>query len=245
VGTSKGTIIHGAIEGFDGTSDAFLYSNGVMKDLGRLPRGNYSSGYAINNLMQIVGVSNTDSTKSPKGDYYVGGTVDGFIYQQGVMRSLGAFYPAKINNGDKMVGYYGGTNAIAIYANGRVERTGITGQVSGLNDHGQFCGWTMPENLPWKAFIYTNAIHYIGTLPGYASSQAEGVNNSGEVVGFCYNDAEGQAFIWNGVTMKAITVPGWNVTDAPGINDAGQICITADRNLGTPQHEEHAMILTP
>src|SRR4051794_28477624 len=41
-----------------GTAHAFLYSNGVMQDLGTLPGGTFSSGLGINNNGQVTGFSN-------------------------------------------------------------------------------------------------------------------------------------------------------------------------------------------
>ena len=60
-----------------GAYHAFLYSNGVMTDLGTLPGGTYSQGLAINNVGQITGYFLTAS-----------GTDHAFLYSSGVMMDL-------------------------------------------------------------------------------------------------------------------------------------------------------------
>ena len=57
---------------------AFLYSGGVMTDLGTLPGGTYSCATGINNNGQIVGYSNTAS-----------GPIHAFLYSGGKMTDLG------------------------------------------------------------------------------------------------------------------------------------------------------------
>ena len=88
----------------------------------------------------------------------------------------------------------------------------------------------------------------LGDLPGgFDFSEAKGINNSGQVVGFSYNVSGPSAFLWqNGVmtdlsTVAGVTGTGWSLTVATAINDAGQI-VGYGRN---PQGVESAFILTP
>ena len=60
-----------------GTAHAFVYSNGVMTDIGTLSGGLNSVGYAINSLGQIVGYSARS-----------GGISRAFIYNNGAMTDL-------------------------------------------------------------------------------------------------------------------------------------------------------------
>jgi probable HAF family extracellular repeat protein len=66
-----------------GERRGFLYSGGVMQDLGTLPGGTQSFGYAINNLGEVVGSSGSAS-----------GNLRAFIYDGGVMRDLNSLLPA-------------------------------------------------------------------------------------------------------------------------------------------------------
>jgi probable HAF family extracellular repeat protein len=77
---------------------AFVYSNGVMSNLGTLG-GNYSSARAINNAGQIAGEGNTAS-----------GETHAFFFSGGVMTDLGTFggtnsTASAINNSGQVVGY--------------------------------------------------------------------------------------------------------------------------------------------
>ena len=53
------------------TTHAFLYSSGVMKDLGTLPGGGQSEAHDINSSGQVVGYS-----------------LNGFLYSGGVMKDV-------------------------------------------------------------------------------------------------------------------------------------------------------------
>jgi probable HAF family extracellular repeat protein len=67
----------------DLTSHAFLWQNGVMRDLGTLPGDYYSVGYSINNLGQIVGQSCD-----------VNGNCRGFLWSKGTMTDLNTLVSA-------------------------------------------------------------------------------------------------------------------------------------------------------
>ena len=86
-----------------GEYHSFIFSGGVLTDLGALPGGTQSFAYGINNSGQVVGAS--DSAES---------TLHAFLYSAGVMRDLNSFIPAhsgwvltearEINNGGQIVG---------------------------------------------------------------------------------------------------------------------------------------------
>ena len=63
-----------------GQSDAFLYSDGKMTDLGTLPGGYSSCAYGINDSGQIVGEAETSS-----GQYHIAA----FLDSDGTMTDLG------------------------------------------------------------------------------------------------------------------------------------------------------------
>jgi probable HAF family extracellular repeat protein len=74
----------------------------------------------------------------------------------------------------------------------------------------------------------------LGVLPGFDSSEARGINASGQVVGYCYNFSEGGAhpFIWQNGVMTALPLPSeYTQCYAESINASGVIvgnCMTAD-----------------
>ena len=66
----------------------------------------------------------------------------------------------------------------------------------------------------------------LGTLPGATNSDATGINNFGEIVGYSTNADNGgsQAFLYSNRTMQDIgTLPGDNQAEAEGINNRGEI----------------------
>jgi probable HAF family extracellular repeat protein len=64
----------------------------------------------------------------------------------------------------------------------------------------------------------------LGTLPGGSSSEATGINNSGQVVGSSDSSSGTRAFLYSGGTMSNLgTLPGINNSYATGINNSGQV----------------------
>jgi probable HAF family extracellular repeat protein len=76
-GINESGQIAGWCDAFSGSERAFLYSNGVMENLGTLgtlPTGGYSEAHAINNSAQIVGTATLTVTTINHAVLYSGGT---------------------------------------------------------------------------------------------------------------------------------------------------------------------------
>ena len=157
------------------------------------------------------------------------GTTGTFILQNGAMQNMkypGAFVES-LNNRNQMTGEMANSQGVvhAVFwnnINARPVDLGALGprpalnqsQTRQINDHGQIVGYSnlgptpayhsgepVPASL---AFIYENGImKSLGTLPGYNSSYALSVNNSGEVIGSCSINGVGNVawFIWTGGKM--------------------------------------------
>jgi probable HAF family extracellular repeat protein len=64
----------------------------------------------------------------------------------------------------------------------------------------------------------------LGALPGAEHSQAEDINDAGQVVGISRTPTGNRAFLWqNGVMTDLGTLPGANESYALGINNDGQV----------------------
>ena len=60
-------------------------------------------------------------------------------------------------------------------------------------------------------------------VPGASVTEADGINNAGQVVGFFNDSGVDRGFINTGGTFTTLDVPGARGTNAFGINNAGQV----------------------
>jgi probable HAF family extracellular repeat protein len=98
-----------------------------------------------------------------------------------------------------------------------------------------------------------DGVRSLGTLPGYTHSQAFGINNRGQIVGWSYNFdpvvpsrtvPNFHAFIYEGGTMTDLGTLGGPISVAFGINDLGQIVGRSRTATGEPHaflYEQGAM----
>jgi probable HAF family extracellular repeat protein len=161
---------------------AFLWENGVMKDLGTLGTGHDAFGFAINEAGQVIGIAYTNATLNQTQTTCALGlpgatttpTQDPFLWQDGKMIDLGGL---------------GGT----------------CGWPNWINNHGQVVGASdMAGDQVTHAFLWTkaNGMQDLqeGSLLDGSFGHAEMVNESGDVVGGANLTAtnETHAFLWNG-----------------------------------------------
>jgi probable HAF family extracellular repeat protein len=190
---------------------AFVYRDGATHPLGTLNGGQSSCAYGINNRQQIVGVSDAMADPFDDSDH-------AFLYENGVMKDLGTL---------------GGPRSAAYAINER-------GQVAGAST-------TMPDDFSFQhAFLYSGGVmHDLGTPVAGVSSQANGINNHGQVVGWFAQD-RGRAMIYQrrgGVRdLSAMVDPssGWFIHAAYAINDRQQIVA-----LGCKDGQYGAVLLNP
>jgi probable HAF family extracellular repeat protein len=227
---------HGQVVGYafltnNSSYHAFLYSNGIMQDLGTLDVENASAvseAFAINNLGQVVGCSMINT-----GKYHA------FLYSNGQMIDLGTFggsesFALGINDLGEVVGwaYIAGDSErhAFLYSNGQMIDLGTLGrgfydirnsEALAINNSGQIVG--MSES---HAFLYSNGqMHDLGDLGnGGDSSVALSINSPGQIVGYSYifgSDPHG--FLYSNGVMQDLGTLGGNYSIARGINDLNQI----------------------
>jgi len=221
-----------------GENHAFLYSNGQMIDL-----GTPGWAYGINVSGEIVG--NT-------------GAGHAFLYSDGVMSELPLVDAYAINDSGDVIGdiwvpspqggFY--THA-ALYSGGIVTDLGtLAGNQNSIahafNDVGQVVGGSLGDPLN-DAFLYQDGqMIDLGTFD-HQESNALGINNFGQVVGFSYAPRETpHPFLYEDGALTDLNTllpdgSGWNLWDARGINDSRQI-------VGYGLHNgagAHAYLLTP
>ena len=158
---------------------SFFYSNGSLKTINPLPGDNQLAVTSINNLGQVVG-------NSVNRNKYTGNNP--FLYSNGITQPLPIqdAIPYAINDRTQVVG-----GAIKLgpflYSDGIATSIGTPGNVAyGLNNLGQVIG-VLSTNT---AFLYENGqTTNLGTLSGDVSSQANDINDSGQVVGYSGSNA--------------------------------------------------------
>ena len=174
---------------------AFLYTNGVMTDLGVL--GTYTSGpatvssstaFGLNNNGEIVGQSSTAS-----------GAMHAFAFNKGAMTDLGVLPGTQqstaraVNDNGQIVGWTipAGPQHAFLYENGTMSDLGTLGGTASfaysINNSGQVVGdsWLTSSGLSDTAFIYSNGImSALGALGAYPPIQAVAINSYGQAVGY-------------------------------------------------------------
>lgn len=181
---------------------AFVWRNGVMKDLGTLG-GPEASAYFMNEHGQVAGTSFINSKPNPPINFLPcqssNGlpTQDPFLWENGNMIDLGTL---------------GGTCGTPNYLNSHGEVVGLS-NVAGDQSFHPF-RWTKAEGMK-----------DLGTFGG-SSGQANWINEAGEVIGWATNHGDQAlfAFLWkHGVLTNLRTLKGDSCSAALGINSKSQV----------------------
>jgi probable HAF family extracellular repeat protein len=232
--------------------DAFVYTSGSFRNIGRLGIWNTSQTVAMNDVGQIAG----------NAQYVVGERQRGFVYTDGVIRIIPTFggdwsFAYAINTPGQVVGiatfqdpeFFNPMRHAIMYKDGVTQDLGTLGglisEAYDINDAGQIVG--MSETTPdFKSdqphpFLYEHgSMMDLGFLGG-VRARALGINNLGLIVGESEwsndNPFDNHAFIYANGSMVDLNdlidpVTGWRLVSARDINDSQQILGTACSDLG-------------
>jgi probable HAF family extracellular repeat protein len=222
-----------------GAAHAFLYRNRELFDLGTLPGGTSSYATGINDRGDVVGYSGINAYGPNFREF-----AQGFVWQEGAMRSVGALYcPCTFNT------RYGTSKATAVnnagwvigdsqtlrqtlrhaffWVDGTIREVGIDAQqpvdshAYGINDIREVVG-----DANDRAFVARDgSSRELGDVPGYAASSARAINNKGQIVGLAASGGGiRRAVLWDlGTTRTLDPLAGDVASEATAINVNGDI----------------------
>jgi probable HAF family extracellular repeat protein len=243
----KGQVV-GWSESAAGNTKGFIYSAGVRRSFGTLG-GSDSAAYGINVAGDVVGSATTTGNAATRA----------FLYRNGAMKSLGTLGGSNsaataISEGGDVTGWSslpgnGFVHAFLIPSGRPMIDLGTLGGDShglGVNQSGEVVGRSVVASGATHAFFYTGGTMIdLGTLGG-RNSEATGLNEIGQVVGWSERAgvAGTHAFLYAGGVMTDLNtrVPagaGWVLESATGIDTGGDIV-----GVGTINGRRHAYRLS-
>jgi probable HAF family extracellular repeat protein len=200
----------------------FLYANGRMVDLGTFPGGIQAVASAINDVGQVVGVSDGAIAVSKKTTQHFS---HAFLYANGKMVDLGVPSGATYSQ------------ATAINRNGQI--VGVAGFADGSHTVLYSNGvWTDLGKFPGSSTTEATGINLSGQIVGTALFPQQSYHPPipGKHV---------PLIVRNGALVDLNTLiasnSGFTITDAIGINDSGQILCNAKNSSNVTR----AVLLSP
>ncbi len=222
--------VTGAIEFPNQVSHAFLYSGGVVTDLGTLTYpGTTTLGGAVG-----LAINNTGDVGGTYGDQ-VGQTWSyGFEYSGGKMTALSGAtgYPlctaTAINDPGTIVGGCQNPNGsfAAVYSQGVPQPIGPAGGLGGaVNVYGQVAAYSATSAFIYNSGVVTD-LPSLTTVAGAPPPVPTAMNNAGQVVGWQSINGTYTPFVYSNGTMAPVAVAQLapsTVTPTVYINDAATI----------------------
>lgn len=240
---------------------AFTWKDGGLQDLGTLGTGTDSFAFYVNERGQVAGQSFTDTNVNATTGMP---TMHPFLWEKGKMKDLGTIGGTFVNfiSGMNAKGQVAGSMNVAGDASfhpflwdGQALKDlgtfgGAYGQAFGINNAGEVIGAADPPGdstqyaFLWKRGVLIN----LGTLPGDVSSFAQGINASGQIVGWS-QDSRGnlRAFLREtdgsmfNLQDLIVSGPSLSLNEAVFIGDNGEIALDAFTSNG----DKHAVLLVP
>jgi probable HAF family extracellular repeat protein len=231
------------------SNHAFLYEDHFLRDLGVLPGGSFSAGYAVNSSGEVAGQS-----EDAQGVYVAVLFRHGNIINLGTLEGGSGSSGLGINNlGDVTgVSYMPGpafNNHAFLYHQGKMIDLGTLPGATvstgvAVNDSLQATGTANSINFEFQhAFLWSKGkMIDLGTLANGFTSAASGINAWGQIVGQSEiavpNGTSLDAFLYSDGHMYDLNdmIPpnsGWLLNNASAINDRGDITGSGSFN-GTP-----------
>jgi uncharacterized membrane protein len=228
------------------TTEAVIWHNGQLINVGRLAGGNYSTANAINAAGVVVGDGDTGNFRPQSWVTTASGLYNFFPNNGGNTHALfigddgfiGGYYTKSLSGNTAS---WRGSIWTPDPKDPRKYRQvdlpvlpGINSKFTSVipwafNQSGQAAGWAANDIIGQHACFWMNdAKHTIvdlGTYPGDWSSLAWGMNDLGQVVGESHPPFANRAILWNNDPVHTPTelplLPGDNMGSASRINNLG------------------------
>lgn len=229
---------------------AFVWRNGVMTSLGKLPKGNYSAAWAINQAGVAVGEGDAGDFR-PDPTLYRDGKVINVDASGGNARAI-YINDAGVIVGDFSKGFGNVSSWSAVIWTerasqpGRFDRVELApypggdsksryGYALGANQGVQVVGYVQNSLFGQKGAFWNNDAHHTLALleppAGHWTSLAFAVNDLGQAVGQSHPPFRTRAVLWLDdaahTPVELGALPNDVDSTAAGINNAGQIIGTS------------------
>lgn len=225
-------------EGSRGTMEqhAFLWENGVMRDLGTLSGGTRSQGVGMNVRGEVAGWSTTDGADLR--------TRRAFLVSRGGMQDLGALPGGAVssafavNDRGEVVGWSttDGTDMSSrrafLWRNGKMTELPTLGGgltvAYDINNRGEVVGTSRTASGDLHAFLWKDGtMTDLGTLGG-SRSDARGITEAGHVLGWSTvrgsDISTRRAFVWkDGEMTELAPVDGADQSVSFDVNNRGDV----------------------
>jgi probable HAF family extracellular repeat protein len=220
---------------------AFIYSTGVLQDLGDLGYSAGADGVAINNSAQVAATGYGPGYHAllySNGHVTHLGSLDGGFSVGLAINNLGQIVGRAVNGDGQGQGF--------VYMNGQMTTVNLYVDIlRSINDAGQYAGsisyfWGQGGGMVSveHALLVSGGVLYdLGSIGGgsHTASESYSVNNAGQVTGYSTAaDGTQHAFLYSGGVLSDLgTFPPY-YTGGVSINDSGVIVGSITTYVGGP-----------
>ncbi len=222
---------------------AFLWENGVIKDLGAPPGFAHSRAEGINNLGQVVGYSMLQVNGAWTSRAFSWTSSGGYQLLPAFNGSTSSQAMA-INDNGMIVGSSGG-HAVA-WINGSIVDLGANAVAYDVNANGDVAADCGNGSSQWQACRWTasTGMQFVQTMNG-SQGEALGINDDGSIVGWAgvNGSTTNYAFVNRNGTPENLGITGGENSAGRKISVHGQIAGRAGSNRPALWYANGSMIL--